>query len=149
MFTFIECIFVEITQQFTKNTIVGCVYRPPNTDIVMFNTELSKFLDSINVNSTNLAISDHFSIAIHFDTLFLKPKLGIEYSKPLYNPQTIESFRIALSEVDWSAICRLSTECENPSKCYSLFINKYLELFHDHFPTRSRRLSNKSTPRHD
>jgi len=56
MYTFIECIFVEITQKFTKNIIVGCVNRPPNTDIVMFNTELSNILDSINANSTKLAL---------------------------------------------------------------------------------------------
>jgi len=41
--------------KFTKNIIVGCVYRPSNTDIVMFNTELSIILDSINANSTKLA----------------------------------------------------------------------------------------------
>ena len=55
MFTFIECIFVEIIQPFSKNIIVGCVYRPPDTDLTMFYTEMAIILDVINVRNTKLA----------------------------------------------------------------------------------------------
>jgi len=43
MFTYIECIFVEIVQEFSKNITVGCVYRAPGTDISLFNTEIGLF----------------------------------------------------------------------------------------------------------
>ena len=218
MFTFIECIFVKIIQQPSKNIIVGCVYRPPDTDVAMFNTEMAIILDILNVGNKKLAfvlgdfnvdliksdihtptskflnkfsthsfiptilyptsitdatstlvddifvntitnqfdtaiiysdLSDHLLIFMHFDVMLPKPKPILEFAKPLYTSQTIDSFRSTLSEIDWNAICLLSTECDNPSECYSLFITKYLEVFHDHFPTRSRKPLNKSTPRHD
>ena len=43
-----ECLFVEISKSvtsFSKNLIIGIVYRPPNTDIFDFN---SKFLEILN-----------------------------------------------------------------------------------------------------
>jgi len=132
---------------FTTHSFIPTILYPTRitdtSSTLIDNTFINNITNHFDTAIIYNDISDHFPIAMHFDTLFLKPKLDIEYSKPLYNPQTIESFKIALSEVDWSAIYRLSTECVNPSECYSLFINKYLELFHDHFPTRSRRFSIK------
>ena len=44
----IECVFVEIQQKNSANIIVGCVYRPPNTDLSLFNLELLSILNKIN-----------------------------------------------------------------------------------------------------
>ena len=41
----IESIFVEIKQQGVSNIMIGCIYRPPNTDVTLFNTEMSNVLD--------------------------------------------------------------------------------------------------------
>ena len=46
MYDFIECIFVEIPQENKRNLLLGCVYRPPNSDVVAFNAEL---LDILNI----------------------------------------------------------------------------------------------------
>jgi len=43
----IECIFVELQQESSSNIIVGCVYRPPNTDVSIFNIELLTILNKI------------------------------------------------------------------------------------------------------
>ena len=45
---FIECIFVEIQQKNSANIIVGCVYRPPNTDLSLFNHEFLSILSKMN-----------------------------------------------------------------------------------------------------
>jgi Reverse transcriptase (RNA-dependent DNA polymerase)/Endonuclease-reverse transcriptase len=41
----LESIFVEVTSnQGGTNIIMGCLYRPPNTDLISFNTNMSKIL---------------------------------------------------------------------------------------------------------
>ena len=46
-----ECIFVEISVANSKNIIVGSVYRPPDTNPVLFNIKLSETLQCLkNVN---------------------------------------------------------------------------------------------------
>lgn len=40
MTSYIECLFIEILQQSKPNVLVGCVYRPPNTDLDLFNSEI-------------------------------------------------------------------------------------------------------------
>lgn len=41
----IECIFVEILIEKQKNLIIGCIYRPPNSDINVFNEKLQTILE--------------------------------------------------------------------------------------------------------
>ena len=41
----LESIFVEIKQQGVSNIIIGCIYRPPNTDVTLFNSDLSNILN--------------------------------------------------------------------------------------------------------
>ena len=43
--------FVEIVQSGTSNIIIGCVYRPPNTDLSLFNDEIFNMLNVIGRNS--------------------------------------------------------------------------------------------------
>ena len=41
----IECIFVEIVIDKQKNMIIGCIYRPPNSDINVFNEKMQNILE--------------------------------------------------------------------------------------------------------
>ena len=43
----IECIFVELPQKSSSTVVVGCVYRPPNTDVSVFNTKLLTILNKL------------------------------------------------------------------------------------------------------
>ena len=48
----IECIFVELIYETSGNLIVGCIYRPPSSDINSFNDQLMKILESENFKKT-------------------------------------------------------------------------------------------------
>ena len=56
MSDYIECIFIEIQQTNSNNIVVGCVYRPPNTDLALFNAELLDILNKINSKNFRLAV---------------------------------------------------------------------------------------------
>lgn len=43
----IECLFIEVPQKGKRNILFGCFYRPPNTDTVLFNTEIVEILKVI------------------------------------------------------------------------------------------------------
>jgi hypothetical protein len=40
----IECIFIEVVLHNRCNLIIGCIYRPPNSDICDFNCQISSIL---------------------------------------------------------------------------------------------------------
>jgi hypothetical protein len=44
----IECLFIELPQLSKKNFILGCIYRPPNTDINIFNNTLLNILQTLD-----------------------------------------------------------------------------------------------------
>lgn len=52
---FIECIFVEITQLNASNIIIGSVYRPPNSDVTLFNSAMSTICEKISEKKSNLS----------------------------------------------------------------------------------------------
>src|ERR1043165_825309 len=52
---YIECVFIEVNQVNMPNVFIGCVYRPPNTDVALFNAELSAILDILNRKSKSLS----------------------------------------------------------------------------------------------
>ena len=59
----IECIFVELLYEFGSNCIVGCIYRPPASDIHAFNDELTKLLESDYFKkNTDIIIMGDFNI---------------------------------------------------------------------------------------
>ena len=79
-----ESVFVEIGKESLgrpRNTIIGLVYRPPNTDINIFNEQISEVLDRIksekkqvyllgDFNINLLDANSHVPIAEFLDTLF-------------------------------------------------------------------------------
>jgi hypothetical protein len=54
MCPYIECMFIELEQTTDKNIIFGCVYRPPSSDVTLFNSELDCLLDKAVVKQNQL-----------------------------------------------------------------------------------------------
>ena len=52
----IECLFIEIHRAGKQLIIIGCIYRPPNTDISVFNSEMLIILNKIDQISNKIAI---------------------------------------------------------------------------------------------
>jgi hypothetical protein len=48
MLDHIECIFVEILCPNMQPIFVGCIYRPPNTDVVKFNSDMQVIMSTID-----------------------------------------------------------------------------------------------------
>jgi hypothetical protein len=47
---YIESIFIEISQENSANIVVGCIYRPPNSDVALFNADVLLLLDILSKN---------------------------------------------------------------------------------------------------
>ena len=65
MHSSIECLFLEIPKQFvnaTNNLLVGIIYRPPNTEVKIFNETLTKLLDKIKTENKILYLMGDFNI---------------------------------------------------------------------------------------
>ena len=54
----IECIFVELRMK-TSNIIVGCVYRPPSSNLKIFNAELSNILSGLDRRNDVYILGDY------------------------------------------------------------------------------------------
>ena len=54
----IECIFVELRMK-TSNIIVGCVYRPPSSNLKTFNAELSNILSGLDRSNDVYILGDY------------------------------------------------------------------------------------------
>ena len=60
---YLECLFVELTQTGTHRTLIGCVYRPPNTDLPSFNLAFLDVLKSIDCKGyKSIAIAGDFNL---------------------------------------------------------------------------------------
>jgi len=57
----VESIFVELLNAPNK-MIVGCVYRPPDSDIVLFNSALDNLLSTVNSSKYLCSIAGDFNI---------------------------------------------------------------------------------------
>ena len=55
----LESIFIELV---SPNIIVGCVYRPPNFDLTLFNGILDTLLSKINSGKQRCYIAGDFNI---------------------------------------------------------------------------------------
>lgn len=209
----IECIFVEIGELGNRHFIIGCVYRPPNSDITQFNSDLTLILDIINqraqklvflagdfnldliksdshaptseflniltshsflptislptritsttatlidnifTNSIKLdfdtgvvysSISDHLTLVLHANFALTRQNCSPIF-KRFYSPQLIQTFNESLARTNWNEILPQSMSSANPNKPYSMFIEKYIEVFEDHFPICQSKFSKKNT----
>ena len=55
MSSYIECIFLECQQVNMKSFIIGSIYRPPNSDISQFNSDLLTILNDLTKSKHKLA----------------------------------------------------------------------------------------------
>ena len=57
MTPYLECLFLECRQPSPIQPIMlGVVYRPPNSDITLFNSDMLAILNSMNLNNSKLAM---------------------------------------------------------------------------------------------
>lgn len=56
MNSFIECLFIEIVINIKTTIIIGSIYRPPNSDIVLFNSEVVSILKIMDSEVGKLGI---------------------------------------------------------------------------------------------
>ena len=56
MTSYLECVFVEFCQPGGSSFLIGSVYRPPNTDINLFNSDLLSILNVIEQAKNTLTI---------------------------------------------------------------------------------------------
>ena len=94
-------------------------------------------------------ISDHLPVVLCVDLQIKKIKLCKEYPKRLYSNESIESFKLALSSVDWSKDYNQTVSIENCNLMYNKFLEMFTTIFNDHFPLRSFKLSKSKTPRQE
>ena len=52
----IECLFIEIHRAGKQLIVIGCIYRPPNTDTSVFMSEMLSILNKIDQISNKIAI---------------------------------------------------------------------------------------------
>jgi hypothetical protein len=214
---YIESIFVEISQENSANIVIGCIYRPPNSDVALFNIEVLQMLNILNKNrkiltfimgdfnlnllnsdshaptndflnnlmshsflpaihhptritatastlldnifSNNMKykmesailysdISDHLPVLINVDLKLCKGTVSSSRSSRMYNIESIELFKHALSCTDWDDICHDSVH-NDPSDVYDVFIDRFSNIFNDYFPQRTVKLKKVNNPRSD
>lgn len=46
---------MEICQENAANIVIGCIYRPPNSDVALFNCDVLSILDTLSKNRKILA----------------------------------------------------------------------------------------------
>ena len=54
MSPFLECLFIEVKQSNKHSILIGCVYRPPNSDVVLFNKRMLEIINIINAGSVKV-----------------------------------------------------------------------------------------------
>ena len=213
---YLECVFVEINQKDSVKIIVGCVYRPPNSDLNLFNANLITILNILNVKKNKIPtfimgdfnldllhcdthspteeflnnfishsylptiryptrvtefsatlldniftnnihymmdsailyndISDHLPVILHVNLKLDKVKKCNTISKRLYNEESISNFKHELTNVNWTDLYAASNS-DDAKIGYSLFLNKFTELFESNFPLKCKNLNNSQAPR--
>lgn len=212
---FIECLFIEIAQQNKSNILIGCIYRPPNSNIELFQNAISAILDKINRKKSKLAfiagdynldllksnqhiptgnflnllnshsflstikyptritefssslidnifinslkydfnsaivysdVSDHLPIALHFNLTIEKNKPMINVKRRFYSSKLINNFCNDLNCISWEEVCYNAETFDNVSDTYSLFSQRFLDIFDKHFPLKTVKFSKKSSP---
>ena len=59
----LECLFIELSENGSSTTLIGCVYRPPNTDLLSFNADILDLLKDIdNKKFQSIAIAGDFNL---------------------------------------------------------------------------------------
>ena len=99
----IECLFVEIRRVGKQPIFIGCIYRPPNSDISLFNCDLQIILNIIdNVKNKVALIAGDFNLNLlnhnsHVPTGdFLELLLSYNFLPTICQPTRITEFSSTL-----------------------------------------------------
>ena len=127
--SFIECLFVELISD-KSNCLIGCVYRPPNTDVALFNLELLSILQLIDGERHCIsAIMGDFNLDLikngnHAPTNeFLNNLLSHSFLPTIHNPTRITDSTATL--IDNIFINETQFVCDSAIICNDIS---------DHFP---------------
>ena len=103
MSVFVECLFIEIPQKGKLNILIGCVYRPPNTDVNLFNSEILTILKLIDSEKNKLVLLagdynlDLLKYDCHSPTAeFLNNMLSYYFLPVIRNPTRISEISATL-----------------------------------------------------
>ena len=94
-------VFIEITQN-NKSAVVGCFYRPPNTDISMFSAKMNEMLEILESEKKEIYSLGDFNInLLNYDSHGkTKEFLDMMYSFNIYplitKPTRISANRASL-----------------------------------------------------
>jgi len=72
-----------------------------------------------------------------------------ECTKRVFTPQSIETFKLALLKDNGNELAMQASTSLTPSKCYSDFLFRYLEVFNLHLSIEILKCSRKKDPRHE
>ena len=110
MFPYLESIFIESTNSKKQKIILGCIYRPPSTDLSLFNKELSNIVDIIEAGKAKLSVIagdfnlDLLKVKNHPPTQeFLNSLLSHSYLPAISHPTRLSEFSSTL--IDNIFIC--------------------------------------------
>ena len=54
MTSYLECVFIEILQSNNRSILIGCVYKAPDADNVLFNMHMLNIIQTLHIESAKL-----------------------------------------------------------------------------------------------
>ena len=109
METYIESVFVEVIQCDGAKELVGCIYRPPNSDFNLFFDKLSDLCNAISLNyeSCRVTLSGDFNVDLLSKgnknvTQYVSLLYSYNYLPVLLRPTRVTSTSATLLDYIWS-----------------------------------------------
>ena len=78
-------------------------------------------------------LSDHLPAFLIYKDDNFEPKKDNKIKARVIKPNSITACKEDLKQVDWNEIY----DCNEPTKSYTLFLNKFLKTYENHFPIRT------------
>ena len=82
--TSFECLFVEICRPNLANMVIGCIYKPPNSDIDNFNFDLELLLVKLKAKNKFCAIAGDFNIDLQDVNCHVKDCMNVWSSNSFF-----------------------------------------------------------------
>jgi len=95
------------------------------------------FINGVN-NKFDLAIvysdvSDYLPVVIHYSLKVSRNFVTKDQTRKIYDTKSIESFKVALSNTNWSDTLANNLNQDSPNELYSLFIKRFSSIFEKYF----------------
>jgi len=112
-------------------------------DNIFINGVNNKF-DSAIVYSD---VSDHLLVVIHYSLELSRNVVTKDQTRRIFDTKSIKSFKVALSNTNWSDTLANTLNQDSPNELYSLFIKTFSSIFEKHFPPKIIRSHKKNSPK--